>query len=41
MIVDFFGKELLSRFIAWVEKQSVEAAEFEFFYVISVLSGKF
>ena len=41
MIVAFFGKEILRQFIAWVEKPSVEAAEFEFFDVISGLSGDF
>ena len=41
MIVAFFGKEILSRFIAWVENPSVEAAEFVFFDVISGLSGDF
>ena len=41
MIVTFFGKEILSRFVVWVEKPSVEAAEFEFFDVISALSGDF
>ena len=39
MIVAFFRKEILSGFIAWVEKPSVEAAEFEFFDVISGKSG--
>ena len=32
-------EEILSRFVAWVEKPSVEAAEFEFFDVISGKSG--
>ena len=40
-ILTFFGKEILSRFVAWVENQSVEATEFEFFDVISKLSGDF
>ena len=39
MIVAFFGKEILSWFVAWGEKPSVEAAEFEFLDVISGLSG--
>ena len=30
MIAAFFGKKILSGFVAWVEKPSVEAAEFEF-----------
>ena len=41
MIVAFFGKEILIRFVAWVENPSVEAAEFYFFDVISGLSGDF
>ena len=41
MVVAFFGKRILSQFVAWVEKPSVEAAEFEFFDVISRLSGDF
>ena len=40
-IVAFFGKEILSRFIDCVEMPSVEAAEFEFFDVISGLSWYF
>ena len=39
MIVAFFGKEILICFVAWVENPSLEAAEFEFFDVISGLSG--
>ena len=39
IIVAFFGKEILRQFFAWVEKPSVEAVEFEFFYVISGLNG--
>ena len=39
MIVAFFGKEILSRVIAWVEKLSLEAVEFEIFDDISGLSG--
>ena len=39
MIVAFFGKVILIRFVAWVENPSVEAAEFEFFGVIIGLSG--
>ena len=40
MVIDaFFGKEILSRFVDWVEKPSVEAAEFEVFDIISRLSG--
>ena len=41
MIVAFFGKEILSRFVAWVKNPSVEAAEFDFFDVISGNSGDF
>ena len=41
MIVAFFGKEILSRFVAWFEKPSTEGAEFEFFDIISGLSGDF
>ena len=41
MIVAFFSKEILSRFVAWVEKSSVEAAEFEVFDVISGENGFF
>ena len=39
MIVAFLGKEILSRFFTWVKNPTVEAAEFEFFDVISELSG--
>ena len=39
MIVAFFCKEFLNRFVAWVENTIVEAAEFKFFDVISALSG--
>ena len=41
MIVAFSGKEILSRFVTWVEKPIVEAAEFDFFDVISGLSEDF
>ena len=41
MIVAFFGKEILTQFVASVQKPSVVAAEFEFFDVITVLSGYF
>ena len=39
MIAALFGKEILSRFVDWVENPSVGAAEFEFFHVIGGLSG--
>ena len=41
MIVAFFGKEILSRFIAWGEKPSVEAAEFEFFWSYQWIEWQF
>ena len=41
IIVAFFGKEILSWFVAWFEKPSVEAVEFEFFDAIIGLSGYF
>ena len=41
MILAFFGKGILSRFVAWVENPIVEAAEIEFFDVISGLNGDF
>ena len=39
MIDTFFGKEILSQFVAWVENPSVEATKFDFFDVMSGLSG--
>ena len=41
MIAAFFGNKILIQFVAWVEKPSVGAAEFEFFDVISGLIGNF
>ena len=39
MIVALSGKEILIRFVTWVEKPNVVATEFEYFDVISGLSG--
>ena len=41
MIVAFFGKEILSQFIASVNMPRVEAKEFDFFDDISGLNGDF
>ena len=41
MFFAFFGKEILSQFVAQFENPSVEASEFEFFDVICGNSGYF